>query len=128
MTDYYKELLISEIGARMPFGVKFKHFIWDEELGEIEIASEIYSINRDGYIRAEVDYEEIHIDMVQLYLFPISSMSKSQLDSFLSTCNIDGQNAFWTEKTYKWLNKYHFDYRKLIDQGLALDATELNIY
>ena len=27
-----------------------------------------------------------------------------------------------------WLNKNHFDYRGLIEKGLALDATGLNIY
>lgn len=128
MTDYYKELLISEIGARMAYGVKFKYYMWDEDLGEIEVASEIYAINRDGYITAEVDAEMIHMDLVKLYLFPMNSMTKSQKEHFISTCNSDGQNLFWTERTYMWLNKYHFDYRELIDRGLALDATNLNIY
>lgn len=27
-----------------------------------------------------------------------------------------------------WLNKHHFDYRGLIEKGLALDATNLGIY
>ena len=27
-----------------------------------------------------------------------------------------------------WLNKNHFDYRCLIERGLAVDATGLNIY
>ena len=27
-----------------------------------------------------------------------------------------------------WLNKNHFDYRGLIEKGLAIDATGLNIY
>jgi hypothetical protein len=27
-----------------------------------------------------------------------------------------------------WLHKNHFDYRGLIKKGLALDATNLNIY
>ena len=27
-----------------------------------------------------------------------------------------------------WLNKNHFDYRGLIEKGLAFDATSLNIY
>ena len=29
---------------------------------------------------------------------------------------------------FEWLNKNHFDYRGLIEMGLAIDATELNIY
>lgn len=27
-----------------------------------------------------------------------------------------------------WLNKNHFDYRGLIEKGLAIDATNKNIY
>ena len=27
-----------------------------------------------------------------------------------------------------WLNKNHFDYRGLIEKGLAIDATGLNVY
>lgn len=27
-----------------------------------------------------------------------------------------------------WLNKNHFDYRDLIEKGLAIDCTNLNIY
>lgn len=27
-----------------------------------------------------------------------------------------------------WLNKHHFDYRGLIPMGLAIDASNLNIY
>ena len=27
-----------------------------------------------------------------------------------------------------WLNVHHFDYRGLIEKGLAIDATGLNIY
>ena len=33
-----------------------------------------------------------------------------------------------TEAYIDWLNKNHFDYRGLIDKGLAIDATGLNIY
>jgi hypothetical protein len=29
---------------------------------------------------------------------------------------------------FDWLNANHFDYRGLIDMGLAIDATNLNIY
>lgn len=43
---------------------------------------------------------------------------------------------FWMEeipsyeliKVFDWLNKNHFDYRGLIEKGLAIDCTNLNIY
>jgi hypothetical protein len=31
-------------------------------------------------------------------------------------------------ETFDWLNKNHFDYRGLIEKGLAIDATNKNIY
>jgi hypothetical protein len=40
-----------------------------------------------------------------------------------NSCNL--QDYLWLED---WYNKNHFDYRGLIDMGLALDATNLNIY
>ena len=29
---------------------------------------------------------------------------------------------------YDWYNKNHFDYRGLIEEGLAIDANNLNVY
>ena len=40
-----------------------------------------------------------------------------------NSCNL--QDYLWL---IEWFNKNHFDYRGLIDMGLALDATNLNIY
>jgi hypothetical protein len=31
-------------------------------------------------------------------------------------------------RSIDWLNAHHFDYRGLIEKGLAIDATNLNIY
>jgi hypothetical protein len=32
------------------------------------------------------------------------------------------------ESLFEWFDKNHFDYRYLIEKGLAIDATGLNIY
>ena len=59
------------------------------------------------------------------YLFPLSSMTKEQqinLTKFVAN-GINGENIL-----YDWYNKNHFDYRGLIEKGLAIDATGLNIY
>lgn len=40
--------------------------------------------------------------------------------------NID--NFYPNFEIFDWLNKNHFDYRGLIEKGLALDATNENIY
>ena len=59
------------------------------------------------------------------YLFPLSSMTEEQqinLTKFVAN-GINGENIL-----YDWYNKNHFDYRGLIEKGLAIDATGLNIY
>lgn len=34
----------------------------------------------------------------------------------------------YSAKVIDWFNRNHFDYRGLIEKGLAIDATGLNIY
>lgn len=69
---------------------------------------------------------------VKPYLFPLSSMTEEQSmefallqvnthkDGFLYVC--DCVNMM------KWLLKNHFDIYGLIEKGLAIDASNLNIY
>ena len=37
-------------------------------------------------------------------------------------------NLYPNSDAIDWLNKNHFDYRGLIEKGLAIDATGKNIY
>ena len=90
----------------------------------VEVVVKIYSVNHDGYVRNCCDDETVYIDEVKPYLFPMSSMTDEQKD-FYWNHSIDFDDA-WTE--VDWLNAHHFDYRGLIEKGLALDATGLNIY
>ena len=76
------------------------------------------------------------------YLFPLSSMTDKQKEEFRNKfdINIDiskifdgidfcGSISFRTiSEIIDWLNKNHFDYRGLIERGLAIDCTNLNIY
>ena len=58
---------------------------------------------------------------IRPYLFPLSSMTDEQLEEF-EKCGLASYHD------YDWYNKNHFDYRGLIEKGLAIDATGLNIY
>ena len=143
MTQENKELLVKDLCARLPYGVCCKHTIWDEELGEVEVVVKIYSVNHDGYVRNCCDDEIVYIDTVKPYLFPLSSMTKEQqkeanifddMDIDILSENLDRNRRNKTNiptPTFNytdWLNKNHFDYRGLIEKGLAIDATGLNIY
>lgn len=144
-----RELLIKEISARLPYGVKAKVYGWDEEKGEVEIPLRIYSINTDGYVYFEtndynVDY--LNVDDCLLYLRPMSSMTeeeKNELKEYLDAeevdCNGFGYSEGGTFEDYissipysicigvvDWLNAHHFDFRNLIEKGLAIEVTEKN--
>ncbi len=54
------------------------------------------------------------------YLRPMSSMTKEELKEY------ENARDDWYDdlKTYDWLLAHHFDYRGLIEKGLALEAPE----
>lgn len=129
MTQEDKELLLKDLSARLPYGVRYRHFTWDDKYGEIYIAARIYSINTDGYVKNCYDDETVYIDNVRPYLFPLSSMTEEQKKEYqYITERWMYDSSYSISDSTDWLNKNHFDYRGLIEKGLAIDATGLNIY
>lgn len=133
MTQEDRQILLKDLSSRLPYGVRYKSFAWDDKRGEECISAKIYSISPDGYVRNYHEDESDYIDNVRPYLFPISSMTDEEQRTLDSMCNgvemvsrLSGLKMF--DKAFDWLNKNHFDYRGLIEKGLALDATGLNIY
>ena len=120
MKQEYKELLLKDLSSRLPYDVKCKIEMW---IG-CDVCT-IYNINSIGYVEIveDSDTNGVSIERIKPYLFPLSSMT-------------DGQKTEWDYIDYyadhheavDWLNKNHFDYRGLIDIGLALDATNKNIF
>ena len=71
------------------------------------------------------------------YLRPMSSMTDEQKLEYrkiqwVYKADYSAPEYFDDLKSYDWLNKnhfdYRFDYRGLIEKGLAIDATGLNVY
>ena len=157
MTQEEKQILLKDLCARLPYGVRYKHVTWDDEYGETYIVAQIYSINTDGYVKNTYDGETDYIDNVRPYLFPLSSMTEEEAkelsvlygikdilsinitDEYIDFkvddgfCSFERKTIWYNEiisstETFDWLNENHFDYRGLIEKGLAIDATGLNIY
>ena len=126
MTQEQKELLLKDLCARLPYGVicKDTNINVTGTLSQIGLHYDMCVLDKDNG-----DSESCYILNCKPYLFPLSSMSEEQEIEFINTCTfLRGSTFGWTDRTFDWLNKNHFDYRGLIPMGLAIDATGLDIY
>ena len=125
-----KELLLKDLCARLPYGVKVESVFINPDTKEhkscgIEVfdATSLLMI-RDG------------LGEFKPYLFPLSSMTEEQkyeYDELIHSNNIKSIEGFITTADCStaeidWLLKNNFDFRGLIPKGLANNATGLNIY
>lgn len=144
MKQEYKELLLKDLTCRIPYGVivnvsgisnvKLTSVSWYGEVGVDDGSTYLYPISE-----------------IKPYLFPLSSISEDQKYDFYcrfinNDCNFENfkkfylYNGMWRRKLLtltslydieaiiEWFHENHIDYRDLIPMGLALDASELNIY
>ena len=118
-----KDLLLKDLCARLPYGVKVSCNF------SVYTFSGIHGFNlcvlsddneNNAFTTAGIKY-------IKPYLFPMSSMTEEQNLEYLQTC-MGGNSSVPTLASFDWLDKNHFDYRGLIPMCLAIDATELNIY
>lgn len=130
-----KDLLLRDLCARLPYGVKGNYQNSDDAL--LRKVTIVYRYLEPNGMVMTGD--------IKPYLFPISSMSREQKEELENLGwyfdNFEIHNVNECLGTYReyvshsdcfvlidWFNKNHFDYRGLIPMGLAIDATELNIY
>ena len=96
---------------------------------ECETWDEIEGITLDGYV--DIGQYSLPIESVKPYLFPLSSMTEEQKKEYAHVLVMSSNISYaQLADTFveDWFNKNHFDYRGLIEKGLAIDATNLNIY
>ena len=116
-----KELLLKDLCARLPYKLCV-----EDEYGDI-ICLNYTDLHFENYFNAILE------GYVKPYLFPLSSMTEEEQRTLDSMCNgvemvsrLSGLKMFG--KAFNWLNENHFDYRGLIEKGLAIDATGKKIY
>ena len=127
MTQEDKELLLKDLCARLPYGVTCQI---EDEIRFIGEKSPYYD-----YILSErhIDLFRNHKDFyIKPYLRPMSSMTEEERNEYFSFRNQELQRVAFAEvgreeaisEVIDWLNAHHFDYRGLIEKGLALEAPE----
>ena len=134
MKQEEKDLLLKDLCARLPYGVKiviqdtFKYSIVSREYHVLDVSnfSDIFCFNYKKFDKRmkKAMRERPNDIVIKPYLFPLSSMTEEQKEDMIkSSCGIGSD-----KNVFDWYNKNHFDYRGLIEKGLAIDATGLNIY
>ena len=128
MTQTDKDLLLKDLCARLPYGVKV---LYDNQIFEVQYIEPMYGelklLDNETYT--------LSIEEVKPYLFPFSSMTEEQKQELNNLVEESVFQILHSEDgnpqpqiPMDWYNKNHFDYRELIPMGLANDATGLNIY
>lgn len=119
MTQEEKQLLLVDLCARLPYGVKLRYV---EDL-VVKKESHIITLNNiylEHILNGDAD--------IKPYLRPMSSMTEEEAEEYNDLVNelsdYDCKLEQSASKMIDWLNKKMFDYRGLIPMGLALEALE----
>lgn len=140
MTQEEEDILLKDLSTRLPYGVKVQL-----STNEVGILHQIAKGTCTIFIKNRItppDFFDVSINDIKPYLFPSSSITKDQMIELSNISNAiyiypsdaeivvsrARENLLQFVPVFDWLNKNHFDYRGLISEGLAIDATDLNIY
>ena len=144
MTQEDKELLLKDLCARLNTNLVCSIYRTDDY--GVGYRDEILS----GYCKGDIWYEFYfgddcgigidNVSKIKPYLFPLSSMTEEQKREYYSlkhevpVCHyeygdvVEEFELYDSPESFEYLIENHFDYRGLIEKGLALDATGLNVY
>ena len=115
-----KDLLIKDLSARVFYGVKV-----DIERDFPNNPQIVERIAKDGEIIVNgiLAYD---IYYYKPYLRPMSSMTEKEENELVTVCVNGGykNSVFKSYLVDDWLLAHHFDFRGLIEKGLALEAPE----
>ena len=114
-----RKLLLADLCARLLYGVIV-------QIPELFCASKTIDVKLDAIFKVDDDFHFTDdygylIENIKPYLRPMSSMTeeeRKEYDRFIMNGGLGSAEHF------DWLNSHHFDYRGLIEKGLALEAPE----
>ena len=139
MTQEEKQLLLRDLCTRLPYGLQIH--ITSDECDDSFRSGEFDNTLRYHHLEAFV------CDRIEIkpYLRPMSSMTEEEIEfmgengfrvykktnCFDNNCDVydDGWDNFYVDKqsfegVIELFYSHHFDYRGLIEKGLALEAPE----
>ena len=134
MTQEDKVLLLKDLCGRLPYGVKIKLGDYDYQVcgynSEKEMPMKIwYYYDSNLTLKSYID---VYLTDYRPYLRPMSSMTEEEKKEYytfqykftLQAHEYQELNKETFSEYLDWLNKNMFDYRGLIEKGLALEAPD----
>lgn len=121
MTQEEKELLLKDLYARLPYSVMVRVEVNDVF---IKPTDEVATVNTINMFDCPQKFK------ITPYLRPMSSMTNDEMVEFDKIKETPGYIpdksgiSLLIPSYVDWLNAHHFDYRGLIEKGLALEAPE----
>ena len=155
MTQEDKNLLLKDLCARLDTNLVCSIYRTDDE--GVGYRNEVLhgyckgDIWYEFYFREDCSIGIDNVSKIKPYLFPLSSMTEEMLeelntnglfkyrDTIANVSHLESKNGI-SEEIYTYIDiesisalieffhSHHIDYRGLIEKGLAIDATGLNIY
>lgn len=118
MKEEEKQLLLKDLCGRLPYGVIVRGvFInYNKDKGKI-----LYE-----ECDKQLNYQDLsRYESLKPYLRPLSSMTEEEKLMYEGLM-IGTDNVSYMLDVIDWLNAHHFDYRNLIERGMAIKVTEEN--
>lgn len=122
-----KELLLKDLSARLPYNCR----VFYEYVDDLDGKTYGYSLTLNTWC---IDEFVANKAIIKPYLRPLSSMTEKEVEEFV---NLQEDFFKYCKNQYvgvltiaalDWLNAHHFDYRNLIEKGLALEAPKEMYY
>ena len=117
-----KQLLLQDLSARLPYGVKVTTTNPAADFGVMS------GISIKGKISVETKDADIVFECTEVkpYLRPMSSMTEEEIKEYGKLCIIydTSGTVLFDINGLNWFNAHHLDYRGLIEKGLAIEAPE----
>ena len=126
MTQEDKQLLLADLCGRLPYGVFVNIEGFDYDFNGKLVQVYFGNINRCSIqVGSNISYS---LEETKPWLRPMSSMTLEELEEYRrfgdhirdAECKIHIANF----EQIDWLNAHHFDFRNLIEKGLAIEAPE----
>ena len=121
MTQENRDLLLVDLSARLPYACR----VFYEYVDDLDGKTYGYSLTLNTWCINEFVANKA---VVKPYLRPMSSMTEEEKKELRDKNILIAISTSGTVETtingFDWLNAHHFDYRGLIEKGLAIEAVD----